>query len=162
MCYGHTAVSSRSKSRLQQIAKSRTDFVVPLLLIDMKDIFFYGLFMDESVLRANGVEPRVPRKAVVRDYQLRIGQRARLCRQPSSQAFGMVYALTDSEIDSLYSEAGLEMYHPEFVVATYEDGSSSEVTTFNLSDETGTEEPNPEYVAKLRLVLERLGFPASI
>src|SRR6185295_16517334 len=99
----------------------------------MKDIFFYGLFMDESVLRAEGVEPRTPRKAVVCDYQLRIGQRAMLCRQPSSKAFGMVYALADSEIDSLYSEPGLEMYHPEFVVATFEDGSSREVTMFNLS-----------------------------
>ena len=117
--------------------------------------------MDESVLRAKGVEPRLPRKVVVRDYQLRIGQRARLRRQPSAQAYGVVYALTDSEIDSLYSEPGLEMYHPEFVVVTYEDGSSSEVTTFNLRDEIRTEDPNPEYVAKLRLVLERLGFPAA-
>ena len=127
----------------------------------MKDIFFYGLFMDESVLRAKGVEPRAPRRAVVRDYQLRIGQRAMLCREPSSQAYGMVFTLTDNEIDSLYSEPGLEIYHPESVVATFADGSSSEVTTFNLSDETGTDEPNPEYAAKLRLVLERLGFPAD-
>ncbi len=126
----------------------------------MKDIFFYGLFMDESVLRAKGVEPRSPRKAVVRDYQLRIGQRAWLCRRPSSQAFGMVYSLTDSEIDSLYSEPGLEMYHPEFVVATYEDGSSSKVKTFNLSAATETDETNSEYAEKLRLVLDRLGFPA--
>jgi len=128
----------------------------------MKDIFFYGLFMDESVLRAKGVEPRTPRRAVVSDYQLRIGQRAMLRGQPSSQAFGMVYALSDSEIDSLYSQPGLEMYHPEFVVATFEDGSSSEVTMFNLSDETETDEPNLEYAAKLRLVLDRLGFPVTI
>ena len=128
----------------------------------MKGIFFYGLFMDESVLRAKGIEPRAARKAVVRDYQLKIGQRAMLVRQSSSQAYGMVYALTDDEIDSLYSEPGLEMYHPEIVVVTFEDGSSSEVTTFNLQDETGTDKPNPEYVAKLRLVLERLGLPTNL
>ena len=128
----------------------------------MKDIFFYGLFMDESVLRAKRIEPRAARKAVVRDYQLKIGQRAMLVRQSSSQAYGMVYALTDDEIDSLYSEPGLEMYHPEIVVVTFEDGSSSEVTTFNLQDETGTDKPNPEYVAKLRLVLERLGLPTNL
>jgi hypothetical protein len=127
----------------------------------MKDIFFYGLFMDESVLRAKGVEPRLGRKAVVRDYQLRIGQRAMLCPQPGSQAFGMVYALTDTEIDSLYGEPGLEMYRSESVVATFEDGSSGVVTTFNLQDTTGTEEPNLEYAAKLRAVLERLGFPVT-
>ena len=98
----------------------------------------------------------------MRDYQLKIGQRAMLVRQTSSQAYGMVYALSESEIDSLYSEPGLEMYHPELVVANFEDGSSSEVTTFNVQDETGTDKPNLEYAAKLRLVLERLGFPTNL
>ena len=127
----------------------------------MKDIFFYGLFMDESILRAKGVEPRLPRKAVVRDYELRIGQRAMLCPLRSAKAFGVVYALTDTEIDSLYGEPGLEMYRPEPVVTIFEDGSSSVVTTFNLQDTTETDEPNLEYAAKLRAVLERLGFPAT-
>jgi hypothetical protein len=128
----------------------------------MKDIFFYGLFMDENVLRAKGVEPRAARRAVVRDYQLKIGQRAMLVRQPSSQAYGMVYTLSESEIDSLYSEPGLEMYHPEIVVVTFEDGSSSEVTMFNLSDDTDTGEPNLQYAARLRLLLNRLGFPVTL
>jgi len=127
-----------------------------------KDIFFYGLFMDQSVLRAKGVEPRAARRAVVRDWQLKIGQRAMLVRQSSAQAYGMVYTLTDDEIDSLYNEPGLEMYHPEVVVATFDDGSSSKVTTFNLDDAADREEPNLEYAAKLRLVLERLGFPAPL
>src|ERR1044071_1518238 len=102
----------------------------------MKDVFFYGLFMDEGVLRAKGVEPRRARGAVVSDYELKIGQRAMLSPQPSAQAYGMVYALTDNEIDSLYNEPGLDMYRPEFVVATFEDGSTSEVTTFNLPHDT--------------------------
>jgi hypothetical protein len=126
----------------------------------MKEIFFYGLFMDESVLRAKGVEPRLPRKAVVQNYELRIGKRAMLCPQSSAKAFGMVYALTDAEIDSLYGEPGLEMYRPESVIATFEDGSSTVLTTYNLQDTTGTDEPNLEYATKLRVVLERLGFPA--
>lgn len=127
----------------------------------MKDIFFYGLFMDESLLRAKGVEPRLPRKAVVPNYQLRIGQRAMLCEQPSAKAFGVVYALTDVEIDLLYDAPGLEMYRPEAVVATFEDGSSNTVTTYNLQDTTGTDEPNLEYAEKLRVVFERLGFPTD-
>jgi Gamma-glutamyl cyclotransferase, AIG2-like len=132
------------------------------ILIVMKDIFFYGLFMDQTLLRAKGVEPREPRRAVVRDYKLKIRQRAMLVRQPSAQAYGMVYALAESEIESLYSETGLEMYHPELVVATFEDGSASEVTTFNLSPESATGEPNLAYAAKLRLVLEGLGFPSIL
>ena len=127
----------------------------------MKDIFFYGLFMDEGILRAKGVEPRLPRKAVVRNYQLRIGQRAMLCPQPSAKAFGVVYALNDADIDLLYGEPGLDVYRPESMVATFEDGSSSVVTTYNLQDTTGTDEPNLEYAAKLRVVFERLGFPTG-
>jgi hypothetical protein len=113
-----------------------------------------------AVLRAKGVEPRLPRKAVVQNYELRIGKRAMLCPQSSAKAFGMVYALTDAEIDSLYGEPGLEMYRPESVIATFEDGSSTVLTTYNLQDTTGTDEPNLEYAANLRVVLERLGFPA--
>ena len=129
----------------------------------MTDIFFYGLFMDEGVLRAKGVEPRRGRKAVVSNYKLKIGQRAMLSPQPSAQAYGMVYALTDSEIELLYNEPGLDMYRPELIVATFEDGSSSELTTFNLpADTADTGKPNLEYAAKLRLVLERLGFPVTI
>lgn len=117
--------------------------------------------MDESVLRAKGVEPRLARRAVVQDYQLRIGKRAMLCPQPSAKAFGLVYALTDVEIDLLYGEPGLEMYRPESVVASFEDGSSSVVTTYNLPDTTEIDEPNLEYAAKLRAVLSRLGFPVT-
>lgn len=128
----------------------------------LEDIFFYGLFMDENVLRDNGVQPRSSRRAVVHGYRLRIGQRAMLVQQPSSKAFGMVYALTEREINSLYTAPGLEMYRRETVVATFENGSSSALTTFNLQETTAGEESNAEYVARLRSVLERLGFPVTI
>jgi hypothetical protein len=41
-------------------------------------VFFYGLFMDEELLRAKGVQPRSPRQACIRGFALRIGQRATL------------------------------------------------------------------------------------
>ena len=128
----------------------------------LQDIFFYGLFMDEAVLRERGVHPQASRKAVVNGYQLRIGQRAMLSRQPSGKAFGMVYALTEREINSLYAEPGLDMYRPETVVATLEDGSTRSVTTFNLQQTYTEENFNDEYAIKLRAVLGRLGFPVTI
>ena len=128
----------------------------------LKDIFFYGLFMDERVLREKGVQPRASRKAVVYGHKLRIGRRAMLIPQSSSKAFGMVHTLNEREIKSLYAEPGLEMYRPETVVATFEDGSRSSLTTFNIHETSAVEEPNAEYVIKLRSVLERLGFPVTI
>ncbi len=126
-----------------------------------RDVFFYGLFMDEEILRAKGIHPRAPRKAVVPGYRLRIGQRAMLFPQFAAQAFGMVFALTDQEIESLYAEPGLETYRPESVIASFEDGTFSAVTTFNVRGVPAVGEPNLEYAAKLRAVLERLGFPAD-
>jgi hypothetical protein len=126
-----------------------------------RDVFFYGLFMDEGILRDKGVHPRMPRKAVVPGYRLRIGQRATLVPHFAAQAFGMVFALAEREIESLYAEPGLEMYRPESVIASFEDGSFRAVTTFNLRDPPAAEVPNTEYAAKLRAVLERLGFPAD-
>jgi len=127
----------------------------------LQDVFFYGLFMDERLLRDKGVQPQASRKAVVNGYQLRIGERAMLVPDTSSQVFGMVHALTEREINSLYAEPGLDMYVPETVVATFADGSNSGVTTFNLQQISAEEHFNADYAAKLRSLLERLGFPVT-
>jgi len=127
----------------------------------MSAVFFYGLFMDQDLLRDKGVHPQSPRKAVVPGHRLRIGQRAKLSPQFGAQVFGMVFTLTNQEIESLYAEPGLEMYRPESVIALFEDGTFAAVTTFNLSEVFTSEETNSEYAAKLRAVLERLDFPAD-
>lgn len=126
-----------------------------------RDLFFYGLFMDEAILRGKGVSPMRPRRAVVPGYRLRIGRRALLVSQFGAQAFGMVFALTDREIESLYAEPGLELYRPQSVTASFEDGTFAAVTTFNLSEAHATAEPNPDYAEKLRAVFQRLGFPTD-
>lgn len=44
----------------------------------LNDVFFYGLYMDEEILKSKNVEPRNKRIAVVYDYKLRIGKMATL------------------------------------------------------------------------------------
>ena len=56
-------------------------------LLMTRDVFFYGLFMDENVLRARGVRPVRPRRGIVANYRLRIGQRALLV--PESGGCGL-------------------------------------------------------------------------
>jgi hypothetical protein len=126
-----------------------------------RDVFFYGLFMDEELLRAKGANPQAPRKAVVSGRRLRIGQRAMLVPDAAARAYGMVFALTDRELEVLYAEPGLDLYTAERVVATYEDGTSRAVTTYNLAQAMATGPSNQEYAARLRSVLERLGFPTD-
>lgn len=126
-----------------------------------KDVFFYGLFMDEELLRAKGVHPRKPRKAVVFGYKLKIGERAALSADPRGKAYGMVFALTEEEIRSLYSEPGLNVYVPQSVMASYDDGTSGIVLTYNLRKEQISKSSDPEYAHKLRNVLKRLNFPVD-
>jgi len=123
--------------------------------------FFYGLYMDESVLRDKGVDPRHPRKAVVPGHRTRIGARAALVPRFGAQAFGMVFDVTHAELQRLYSGAGLDGYRAESVLAFFEDGSCAPVATFNLVEPPAAGEGNPGYAAKLRGVLERLGLPAG-
>lgn len=125
------------------------------------DLFFYGLFMDAAILRQKGAHPLHPRKAVVPGFRLRIGRRALLVPQFGAQAYGMVFALSEKDIAALYSEPGLELYRPESVLASFEDGTFGAVTTFNLDAAHASAEENQEYAAKLRVVFERLGFPTD-
>jgi hypothetical protein len=52
------------------------------------EVFFYGLFMDEELLRGKGLEPEGGEIAAIDGFALRIGQRAALVsvRQVSNAA----------------------------------------------------------------------------
>jgi hypothetical protein len=102
------------------------------------DVFFYGLFMDESVLRKSGVTPCNPRRACVADFAPRIGQRATLVPSKGAMAFGMLMALTHADLDVLYDGPGLEHYKPEAVLARTLEGLLVPALCFNLP-----EAPNP-------------------
>ena len=121
--------------------------------------FFYGLYMDEKLLREKGVDPRSPRRAVAPGFRLRIGAKVYLSAQFGAQAFGMAFSLTQAELHSLYAGSGLDMYKQEAVLVQFEDGSFAPVATFNLTDPLSSPGSNPEYAAKLRMVLKQLGFP---
>src|SRR5919201_2321986 len=81
------------------------------------DAFFYGLFMDLDILREGGVAPVNPRRAYVDNFELRIGQRAMLLPSSGARAYGMLFALTHSELEQLYAAPGPEQYRPEAVLA---------------------------------------------
>ena len=125
------------------------------------DVFFYGLYMDESVLRAAGVTPRSPRKARADGFALRIGKRATLVRARDGAAWGVVYALTPEELARRYGAPGLEAYRPEDVEVVLENRAIIRARVYNLAEPPVPEERNPEYAEKLKAVLTRLEFPAE-
>jgi len=81
------------------------------------EAFFYGLYMDIDVLREAGVAPLAPRKAYVDGFALRIGQRATLLPSAGARAYGMLYTVTHTDLERLYTAPGLEQYRPEAVMA---------------------------------------------
>ena len=125
------------------------------------DAFFYGLYMDDTLLAGAGVKPRAPRKASAHDYALRIGQRATLVKAPGSVAWGMVYNLTPGDLAKLYGAPGLEVYRPEEIEATLENRAIIPARVYNLPHAPAADERNPEYAEKLKAAMTRLGFPAD-
>lgn len=130
------------------------------------DAFFYGLYIDEAVLAASGVAPQHGRKARLDGFALKIGKRATLVREtgasgPGSSVWGMVYALTEADLGKLYGAPGLEAYRPEQVEVALENRAIIPATVYNLPQAPAPDERNPDYAAKLKAVLTRLGFPAD-
>lgn len=125
------------------------------------DIFFYGLFMDADALRARGMHPTNVRAACVRDFALRIGQRATLVPSPGAEVYGFIIGLSHAEIEMLYSDASVRAYRPEAILAESADGQKCPALCFNLEMPPAPGEANAEYAEKLRALGRRLGLPAS-
>lgn len=130
----------------------------------MATIFFYGLFMDRSLLTGMGLHPDALGPAVLVDYRIHIGERATLLPSPSSRAYGVVMELTDEEARHLYSGPTVQAYVPEPVqVELLDKGTTLDASCYNLPRDVGLAGTNAEYAAKLSKLASALGFdPAYV
>jgi len=121
-------------------------------------VFFYGLFMDESLLATKGIRPSAISLGFVDGYGLRIGERATLVRCADSRAYGALMDVAPGEATQLYAEESVADYLPESVIVECMDGTRVAATCYNLPRDnvTGT---NKEYAAALLDVAARLGLP---
>ena len=125
------------------------------------DVFFYGLFMDDALLREKGVNPENRRMASVENFSLVIGDRATLVPRPGHTVHGVTFSLTHAEVGALYSEASVSVYRPEALLAQLEDGSVIPALCFNLPVPPSITERNPQYASKLRELADRIGLPPN-
>ena len=125
------------------------------------DVFFYGLFMDAELLRSKGVSPQNIRRAGGLGYELRIGKRATLWREPKACAYGLLMELTHEEVEKLYSQDSVRAYRPEAILLELDDGSRIPALTFNLVESPHANDRNSEYAAKLRELARRLDLPTG-
>ncbi|HEV2913006.1 MAG TPA: gamma-glutamylcyclotransferase family protein [Pyrinomonadaceae bacterium] len=125
------------------------------------ELFFYGLFMDDDLLREKGIDPKNRQVASVENFCLVIGARATLVPCANAIVHGVLFSLTHAEVDALYSEASVSVYRPEAVCARVADGRLIPALCFNLPVSPSITERNLQYVSKLREVASRIGLPQS-
>ncbi|HKY27275.1 MAG TPA: gamma-glutamylcyclotransferase family protein [Pyrinomonadaceae bacterium] len=125
------------------------------------DVFFYGLFMDEALLREKGLDPQNRRLASLENFSLVVGARASLVPSEGSRVYGVLFSLDHREVDLLYSDASVSAYRPEIVTANLDEGSVARALCYNLPGPPSTEERNPQYASKLRKLAEDIGLPSN-
>ncbi len=123
------------------------------------DVFFYGLYMDEEILKSKNVTPRNKRAAIAPGYHLRVGKMATLLRDNNAQAFGMVYSLTHDEVTSLYEGSGLTAYVPESIVIQTKENQNIAALCCNLLNPPSDDEKNEAYLEKLTACMEKYNLP---
>ena len=124
----------------------------------LHDVFFYGLYMDEEILKSKNIPIRNQRSGYIDNYALRIGNLATLMRTENSRAYGMVYAMTQKEIVSLYEGAGLDAYITEALLCKLSDKSKIPVLCKNLAEAPKEDESNDGYFSKLKSCMAKYGL----
>ena len=125
-----------------------------------RDIFFYGLFMDERRLRSAGFSPVVVGRAFLDGYSLEIERRATLEPRAGSRSYGIVMTLRADEAKNLYGQPSVADYVAEQVTVTLlESQESHSCWCYNLPAARVSGTPDQAYRLELAQLLDRLGFP---
>lgn len=123
-------------------------------------VFFYGLFMDETLLASKGIRPTRTEAGYVDGYGLRIGRRATLVRNERHRAYGVLMTIRPEDAKALYSEESVADYVPEEVSVVLSDGTTKSALCYTLpaGELEGT---NPHYARSLLALADKLGFPKT-
>ena len=126
----------------------------------MKSVFFYGLFMDETLLKSKGLNPSKPILGYVDGYSLIIGERATLIKETNEKAYGAIIELSEEEISRLYEDTSVADYVPEKVTVILLENEHKEAIVYNLPSEK-LKGNNSQYAKSLLKLAQRYGLPSS-
>lgn len=124
----------------------------------MKLVFFYGLFMDEDILKEQGVTPLDSKLVCLAEYGLRVGDRATLEYSESERVFGSLMRLDSKELERLYSEQSVADYVPIKVTTIDMQGKPIEAIAYILSMEKVSGK-NRKYAKSLAEIAKKIGLP---
>ncbi len=122
-------------------------------------VFFYGLYMDEDILKSKGVKPREKMLARAKGYKLRIGNMATMLRDENSETYGIVYSLTYEEINKLYRDSGLNDYIAEAIMVETKDKKQIATLSCILLNPPKDDEHNEKYLQSLEKCMKKYELP---
>jgi hypothetical protein len=125
------------------------------------DVFFYGLFMDEDLLRTKGLNPTGAELASLPGFELRIGERAAVAPAPSGRVHGVVMSLALDDVERLYADPGVRSYEPQAVLVELDRGGLIAALCYNLPVPPPATARNFDYATKLRATAAKVGLPAA-
>jgi hypothetical protein len=126
----------------------------------MNPVFFYGLFMDEALLRSKGFNPSCSGIARVEGFGLRIGERASLVKSENERAYGLMMFMSHEELKTLYGEESVSDYVPENLTVTTSNNKNRVVIAYNLPVEKLAGR-NKEYADSLAILAKKVGLPSA-
>lgn len=121
-------------------------------------VFFYGLFMDESLLASKGISASKVTVGYVDGYGLRIGRRATLVPDHGNRAYGVLMSLRAADVRALYSDESVADYVSESVSVVLPDGTVESAVCYNLPKRK-LEGANAGYANSLLILAAKLGLP---
>jgi hypothetical protein len=125
-------------------------------------IFFYGLFMDVSLLREKGLRPHLVGAAELSDYRIHVGNRATLIPSPGSTSYGMLIDLSEEDANELYLAPDVRDYSPDRVHAVLlSDRATQPSLCYNLAADKLGVGMDSEYADRLSALALQLGFPPA-
>lgn len=80
-----------------------------------RTIFFYGLFMNEQILKREGVNPRRSRMAELPGFDIVVRDRAAILPWAGASVWGMATELLPEEIRMLYADNAFRRYEARTV-----------------------------------------------
>ena len=125
----------------------------------MADVFFYGLFMDQDLLRSKGLIPRRAEVAWADGVELVIGQRAALVPRRGARAYGVLMSLDIEGLQRLYADPTVSAYQPQTLQVHLRSGGTALAVCYNLPALPPTADRDSGYADKLRAVAEKVGLP---
>jgi len=121
-------------------------------------VFFYGLFMDGSLLASKGIVPSKSTVGYIDGHRLRIAKRATLVPKQAGRAYGVLMTIGRQDATALYSDESVSDYVPQPVSVTLPGGVIVPAICYNLPPGK-LEGANSAYAESLLKLATDLGFP---